>query len=135
MKIIIRLLFLISIASNTLAAIENIDFSNKAEEDRYYEMANELRCLVCQNQSLADSDAELARDLRMEILKLMRSGKTNQEIMQFMQDRYGNFVLYRPPVEQNTWMLWFGPFLFLLTGFVGMLLYIKKQSRDNGDNA
>jgi len=73
--------------------------------------------------------------LRMEILKLMRSGKTNQEIMQFMQDRYGNFVLYRPPVEQNTWMLWFGPFLFLLTGFVGMLLYIKKQSRDNGDNA
>lgn len=74
-------------------------------------LARELRCLVCQNQTLAESDADLARDLRREIREMMRAGRSDAEIVAFMVQRYGDFVLYRPPLKRSTWLLWFGPLL------------------------
>ena len=91
-------------------------FTDRAEELRFHALTAELRCVMCQNQSLADSNAQIARDLRREVLELMRQGKSNAEIKQFLVARYGEFVLYRPQVESKTWLLWFGPGLVLLAG-------------------
>jgi cytochrome c-type biogenesis protein CcmH len=99
-----------------------------ALEARLKAMSHELRCLVCQNSTLADSDAPLAEDLRKEIRVQMRAGKSDQEIVDYLVARYGDFVRYRPPVNSNTVLLWFGPFLLLLIG--GFVLYraLKKQA-------
>ena len=99
-----------------------------ALEARLKGMSQELRCLVCQNSTLADSDAPLAEDLRNEIRTQMRAGKSDQEIVDYLVARYGDFVRYRPPVNSNTALLWFGPFLLLLIG--GFVLYraLKKQA-------
>jgi cytochrome c-type biogenesis protein CcmH len=99
-----------------------------ALEARLKTMSQELRCLVCQNSTLADSDAPLAADLRNEIRTQMRAGKSDQEIIDYLVARYGDFVRYRPPVNSNTVLLWFGPFLLLLIG--GFVLYraLKKQA-------
>nr|WP_310053821.1 cytochrome c-type biogenesis protein [Lysobacter niabensis] len=91
-------------------------FTSSAEEARFHHLAAELRCVMCQNQSLADSNAQIARDLRREVLDLMRQGKSDREIKDFLVARYGEFVLYRPRVESKTWLLWFGPALVLLAG-------------------
>jgi cytochrome c-type biogenesis protein CcmH len=94
-------------------------FANTAEETRFHALVSELRCVMCQNQSLADSNAQIARDLRREVLVLMRQGKTDREIQDYLVARYGEFVLYRPRIEASTWLLWFGPpLLLLLGGFV-----------------
>jgi cytochrome c-type biogenesis protein CcmH len=97
-------------------------------EARLKKMSQELRCLVCQNSTLADSDASLAADLRNEIRVQMRAGKSDQEIVDYLVARYGDFVRYRPPVNSNTALLWFGPFFLLLIG--GFVLYraLKKQA-------
>ena len=91
-------------------------FTDRTEELRFHALTEELRCVMCQNQSLADSNAQIARDLRREVLDLMRQGKSDAEIKQFLVARYGEFVLYRPQVESKTWLLWFGPGLVLLAG-------------------
>jgi len=96
-------------------------------EQRLLTIAEELRCLVCQNESLAGSRADLALDLRRELRTLIKAGKTDAEIKTFLVDRYGEFVLYRPPVKPTTWLLWFGPVLLLL-GAVWMLLrWIRRN--------
>jgi len=98
-------------------------------EQRLIKIAEEMRCLVCQNESLAGSHAELAEDLRREIRAQIRQGKTDQEVMAFMVTRYGDFVRYRPPVKPTTWLLWFGPFLFLAVA-VGLLARVlRRRSR------
>ena len=105
-------------ASAANAGLEAYDFTGAAEEQRFKALIAELRCLVCQNQSLLDSDAELAEDLRREAYNLMKSGRDDAQIMQFLVDRYGDFVLYRPPLKPSTYLLWFGPvLLFLGAGF------------------
>lgn len=81
-------------------------------------LEEELRCLVCQNQTIADSHAGLASDLRREVREQLAQGKSEQEVLDFMVQRYGDFVLYRPPVKSSTWLLWFGPFLLLVAGAV-----------------
>ena len=97
-------------------------------EARLKAMSHELRCLVCQNQTLADSDAPLAEDLRKEIRTQMREGKSDQEVIDYLVARYGDFVRYRPPVNNSTALLWFGPFFLLLIG--GFVLYraLKRQA-------
>ena len=97
-------------------------------EARLKAMSSELRCLVCQNTTLADSTAPLAEDLRKEIRVLMREGKTDQEVVDYLVARYGDFVLYRPPVNNETALLWFGPFILLIIG--GFVLYrvLKKHA-------
>ena len=99
-------------------------------EKRLIGISAELRCLVCQNESLAGSRADLALDLRREIRTLIKDGKTDAEITDFMVSRYGDFVLYRPPVNRVTWLLWFGPFV-LLIGAVVVLLRMVRQSQNS----
>lgn len=96
-------------------------------EQRLVDLAEDLRCLVCQNQNLADSHAELAIDLKNEIREMFRKGMTEQQVTDFLVQRYGDFVLYRPPVKSNTWLLWIGPFL-LLAGGLGVL-FVKLRKR------
>ncbi len=102
-----------------------------ALEARLKNISQELRCLVCQNATLADSSAPLAEDLRREIRVLMREGKSDKEVVAYLVARYGDFVLYRPPVNNQTALLWFGPFAFLLIG--GFVLYrvLKKHAGDD----
>ncbi len=98
--------------------LEAYEFKDAAEEARFKALIVELRCLVCQNQSLLDSDAELADDLRRETYNLMKSGRDDAQIIQFLVDRYGDFVRYRPPLNAATALIWFGPLaVFLLGGF------------------
>ena len=102
---------------------------DEAVEKRLVDISSELRCLVCQNESLAGSHAELAVDLRREIRTMISDGKSNAEIMDFMVSRYGDFVRYRPPLKATTLLLWFGPALFLISGFVGLLAYLRRRNR------
>lgn len=96
-------------------------------EERLMNLSRELRCLVCQNETLADSRADLAVDLRNEIREQMKAGKTDQEILAFLTARYGDFVLYRPPVKATTYFLWFGPFVLLLGGLLLLFRYVKQR--------
>lgn len=101
-------------------------------EQRLVSIAEELRCLVCQNESLAGSRADLAQDLRREVRTLIKSGKSDSEIKEFLVTRYGDFVLYRPPVKPTTWLLWFGPLLLLL-GAAWVLINIIRRSQSQKD--
>lgn len=96
------------------AAIEAYQFDSAEMEADYKQLIEELRCLVCQNQNLAGSDADLARDLRRETYEMLQQGKSQQEVVDFMVARYGDFVLYRPQFKSSTYLLWLGPFLLLL---------------------
>src|SRR6267378_292760 len=97
-------------------------------EERVMKLSRELRCLVCQNETLADSRADLAEDLRTQIREQMKAGKSDKEIITFLTDRYGKFVLYRPPVDPTTYLLWFGPFVLLLAGLLMLFRYVKQRS-------
>ncbi|MDF2466779.1 MAG: cytochrome c-type biosis protein CcmH [Ramlibacter sp.] len=102
-------------------------------EARLIAISEEMRCLVCQNESLAGSRSDLANDLRRELRTLIKAGKTDAEIREFMVERYGDFVLYRPPVKPTTWLLWAGPFLLMITGVVVLLVYLRRRNRAVGD--
>jgi cytochrome c-type biogenesis protein CcmH len=114
----------------------HVTFANDAKplaenpllEARLKAMSHELRCLVCQNQTLADSDAPLAEDLRKEIRTQMKEGKSDQEVIDYLVARYGDFVRYRPPVNNSTALLWFGPFILLLIGGFVLFRVLKKQA-------
>jgi cytochrome c-type biogenesis protein CcmH len=97
-------------------------------EQRLISISEEMRCLVCQNESLSGSRSDLANDLRQEIRTLIKEGKTDEQIRAFMVERYGDFVLYRPPVKPITWLLWIGPFLILLLGIAGLLIYLRRRN-------
>ncbi len=96
----------------------NVNDLNAVEKEQYKEVASELRCLVCQNQSLADSHASLAVDLKEKIAEQIRAGKTNEEIKSYMQDRYGEFVIYKPAYSMENAVLWLGPFVVLVIAVV-----------------
>ena len=102
---------------------------DEAAEKRLVEISTELRCLVCQNESLAGSNAELAVDLRREFRTMIKSGKNNSEIMDFMVSRYGDFVRYRPPLKGTTLLLWFGPALLFLGGFAALVVFLRRRAR------
>ncbi len=109
------------------SAIEPLPFRSDVEEIRFKALAEEIRCTVCQNQSLADSDAPLAQDLRQELFVMIQDGRTDQEIRNFMVERYGDFVLYRPPVASHTILLWGGPIVLLLIGLIGSVVIIRQR--------
>jgi cytochrome c-type biogenesis protein CcmH len=98
-----------------------------AVEQRMVTITEELRCLVCQNESLAGSQADLAKDLRQEVRELIKSGKSDQEVRDFLVSRYGDFVLYRPQVKPTTYFLWAGPFLLLIVGLVVLVNYLRRR--------
>ena len=130
---LLRALFALAFAlgSGTLAAqaIDPLPFKDHAEETRFQHLTRELRCLVCQNENLADSNADLARDLRHQVFELMRQGKSDAEIKQYLVDRYSDFVLYDPPVQGSTLLLWFGPLAILLAGAAVVVVTIRRRSR------
>ena len=97
-------------------------------EQRLISISEEMRCLVCQNESLAGSRSDLANDLRREIRILIKEGKSDDQIRNFMVERYGDFVLYRPPVKPVTWLLWIGPFVILGVGIAGLLTYLRRRN-------
>ena len=102
-------------------------------EARMLSITSELRCLVCQNQTIADSHAELADDLRRQVREMLVRGDTDKQIIDYMTARYGDFVLYRPPVKVTTWLLWFGPGLLLVGGLAALALVLRQRSRMSPD--
>ena len=115
--------------ANVIAGVEVNEFDNKLDSERFKVLVNELRCLVCQNQNLADSNAELAQDLRKEVYLMIKKGQSNDEIVDFMVVRYGDFVLYKPPFKAETFILWVGPFLILLFAVIFLIIFIRKNNR------
>ncbi len=107
-----------------------LQFKDATQEARFHKLATELRCVMCQNQSLADSNAQIAQDLRREVLVLMNDGKSDAEIKRFLVDRYGEFVLYKPEVSGGTWLLWFGPLLLLLAGAGVVFRLVRKPGNE-----
>ena len=110
-------------------------FNDAAEEARLRTLIARLRCVMCQNQSLADSDAMIAHDLRREILRLMREGRSDEHIEAFLVERYSEFVLYRPTVAPRNWLLWFGPGALLLGGGIVVWRIVRRQRRGTDDIA
>ena len=126
-RILICLLFLV--LSNTVLANEAVPLAeDPVVEQRLITISEEMRCLVCQNESLAGSRSDLAQDLRREIRGLIKEGKSDAEISTFMVERYGDFVLYRPPVKPITWLLWLGPFALMIAGIAALLVYLRKRN-------
>jgi Uncharacterized protein involved in biosynthesis of c-type cytochromes len=110
-------------------AIQPLPFRDHAEEVRFQKLSAELRCPMCQNETLADSNAPIAHDLRRQIFEMMQAGKSDTEIKAYLVDRYSDFVLYKPPVEPKTWLLWFGPLLVLGIGAGVVAVQVRRRSR------
>jgi len=110
-------------------AIDPLPFKDRAEEVRFQKLTRQLRCLVCQNQDLADSDADLAKDLRKQVFDMMREGKSDDEIKAFLVARYNDFVLYDPPLKPGTYLLWFTPFALVAIGAVVVLRILRRRAR------
>lgn len=106
---------------------EQLDFADAEQQARYKQLIYELRCLVCQNQNLAESNADLAADLRREVHRLIVEGKSDDEVIDFMVARYGDFVLYRPPLKAKTLLLWSGPFVLGIGGIVILMLQLRRR--------
>ncbi len=129
MRVLVALLFVLLVAGGAVAKEAAPLAADEAVEQRLITIAEELRCLVCQNESLAGSHADLAEDLRREVRSLIKQGKTDQEVKDFLVSRYGDFVLYRPPVKPTTWLLWIGPFVFLIVGIAGLVTYLRRRGQ------
>lgn len=120
-------LFLISLSVQS--ADIPLKFDDPQQQQRFSNLLDEFRCLKCQNQNLADSPADLAQDLRRKIHDMILEGRTDQEVSDFLVSRYGDFVLYRPPMKGSTWLLWFAPFILLLAGVVFVFAFARNRSR------
>jgi cytochrome c-type biogenesis protein CcmH len=132
-----RWLLVLGIVFATCAAAFANDAAPASEdpviEARMTRITSELRCLVCQNQTIADSNADLAQDLRRQVREMLRRGDSDQQIVSYMTDRYGDFVLYRPPVKATTLLLWFGPALMLVAGFGMLVVVMRRRKRAAAD--
>ncbi len=131
MKTLILMLgMLLSLASlQTQAAFNTYDFADPVKKERFDKLINELRCTVCQNQTIADSNADLAKDLRDKVYVMINDGKSDQQIKDFMVARFTDFVLYKPPVKKSTYLLWTGPFIMMGLAIVFLIAYIRKRTR------
>ena len=116
--------------ANQKADAAPLQFRDAAEETRFHDLAAELRCVMCQNQSLADSNALIALELRREVLDLIRAGKSDAQVKDHLVQRYGEFVLYKPRVEGRTWLLWLGPALILLAGSALVVALVRRKSSE-----
>jgi cytochrome c-type biogenesis protein CcmH len=126
--IVFLLVFSFSTFAQMSAPPEPLIFANQQQQERFDKLTQELRCLVCQNQNLADSDAPLAHDLRREVHQMVLAGQTDEQIKVFLVERYGEFVLYRPQVKKNTYILWLAPLILFLGGGLILRASIKKRS-------
>lgn len=118
-------------AAQAVRNVQPLEFHDRAEEQRFHALTLELRCVMCQNQSLADSDAPIAHDLRREVFNLMREGRSDAEIKAFLVARYGEFVLYRPQFGGSTLLLWLGPAVVLLAGAILVVVVVRRRAAGN----
>lgn len=125
--IVLFLLILCSLPLCTIAKEAQPSAADPVIEERLMKLSKELRCLVCQNETLADSRAELAVDLRGQIREQMKAGKSDKQIVAYLTERYGKFILYNPPVDPTTYLLWFGPFVLLVGGLAVLFRYLKQR--------
>ncbi|GGI93882.1 cytochrome c-type biogenesis protein [Halopseudomonas pertucinogena] len=123
------LLLMLLLAPVALAAIDTYEFETEEQRQRFYQVSGELRCPKCQNQNIADSDAPIATDLRREVHRMLMEGKDNREIIDFMVERYGDFVRYKPALSPATVVLWFGPAAMLLGGFIILIVMLRRRQR------
>ncbi len=131
MTMLARMAFVAMLAAivSPAFAIDPLPFADRAQEQRFQDLARELRCLVCQNENLADSHAPLAKDLREQVFEQMQAGKSDAQIKEWLTDRYSEFMLYDPPLRGGTLLLWFGPFVLLLIGTVVVAMIVRRRSR------
>jgi cytochrome c-type biogenesis protein CcmH len=120
----------LSFSTVALAEIAGFPFKNEAQEERFETLASQLRCLVCQNQSLADSDAPLAQDLRSELYEQIQTGNSNDQIISFLTGRYGDFILYKPAFNARTLLLWLSPLLLFIIGVVCLFRFNLKSGQE-----
>ena len=125
----------LALCATAFAAVDPLPFKDRAEEVRFQNLTKQLRCLVCQNESLNDSSAPLAADLRRDVFEQMRAGKSDAEIKDWLTARYSDFVLYDPPLRGATWLLWFGPALILLVGGGALFATIRRRDAAQRANA
>lgn len=125
-------LLLFSISAHAIDS--EAPFPDAALQTRYENLIHGFRCLVCQNETIADSNADLAADLRRQVHKMVATGKSDPEITAYMVDRYGDFVLYKPPVQNSTWVLWTGPFVLLLIALITVFLVVRARGRQESPN-
>jgi len=123
--------WLVLIAPLLMAAAAGPTVNESAVDKRLYRLTSELRCLVCANETLADSNADLAVNLRRQIRQMMRNGASDKQVVAYLTDRYGDYVLYRPPVKPSTWLLWFGPLLLLTIGAAVLVVLLRRQQGDH----
>lgn len=123
------LLIWLALSPSAVAVDTGQRFEDPVSQARYERLIRDLRCLVCRSESIADSNAALAADLRREVESLVRAGRSDEEIYAFMTERYGDFILLRPPVAPRTWLLWVAPALFLAGGFAIVLVVIRRRAR------
>jgi len=129
MRVIMFLVMALLLTPVFAAPVATYEFASEEQEALFNKLSNELRCLVCQNQAISDSNADLAKDLRDEIYGMLQQGMSEEEIVEFMVARYGDFVLYNPPLKPMTWLLWFGPAFALLAGFFFVVRIINRQKK------
>jgi len=122
-------LLVVTLSSIAQAGVEVRNFTDSAQERRYHHLIDELRCLVCQNQNLADSNSQLALDLRNKIYEMVKANKSDQDVLDYMVSRYGQFVLYNPPLDPVTSFIWIGPFILLVAAIILLLVNIKNRNK------
>ena len=127
--VLFAVVFLTSAVAHAQSVFEPRGFSSPEHEERYRSLVDELRCLVCQNQNIAESNADLATDLRREVYRMVEAGQTAGEVAAFMVARYGDFVLYRPPLKGGTLMLWAGPFVLAAFGLTVLAIHLRRRRR------
>ena len=135
-RLLLILITSISLLGSTAiwAEAERLTFKNAASQTNYNALVNELRCLVCQNQTIAGSDADLAKDLRAKVYTMVEAGQSQSEVIDYMTTRYGDFVLYRPAFKMKTLLLWLGPFVFLLLAIFLVIRWVRAQPAVKKDN-
>ena len=133
LKITLLMAIALLIANQAHARFETHDFATPQMEKDYNVLVQELRCLVCQNQNLADSNAELAQDMRLRVYKMLSEGNSKDEIVDFMVLRYGDFVMYRPPVKKSTLVLWYSPLIFFAVAAIVVVSYLRRQKKEVED--
>ena len=132
----VLMVMLVAVAGNSAAVVfEPREFASAEQEARYRQLNEELRCLVCQNQNIAGSDAELAQDLRREVYRMLNEGLTDEQIVDYMVQRYGDFVLYRPPLRPLTVALWAGPFVLLVLGMIFLWRVMRRRQASTAEQA
>jgi cytochrome c-type biogenesis protein CcmH len=126
----LALVCLLLMSGAGVAGVEYREFADPEQRETYESLISELRCLVCQNQTIADSNADLASDLRRQVYEMVQQGKSRDDIVRFMTERYGDFVLYNPPFKFKTGLLWLGPAAFLLIGLISVFFFVRRKKNE-----